>query len=275
MAQPARTRRLSRVPGPSVARPDRLDHHATDLKQFWPTGGPHWDALAVIDLEGALRPGVLLLEGKSYPEELYGSGCQAEARSREHIGIVRVPTLVQHGEEVLICGPYRCQAAPMSETCPEPEPHTSADPISDPDQAAGDAQPSRASEHGDIPLFGARKRAKELSAEAARLREQLERVGALSLLEVEERRAKVSAEIEQETERLEQERRDAAATLQREREEATAQARQELSSLQAEQRQLDARLSDLRADVVETEEVALLQEAGVYEYRHPLSDAVA
>jgi hypothetical protein len=95
------------------------------------------------------------------------------------------------------------------------------------------------------------------------------------LLEVEERRAKVSAEIEQETARLEQERRDAAATLQREREGATAQAREELSSLQAEHQQLDARLSDLRDEVVETEEVALLQEAGVYEYRHPLSDAVA
>lgn len=163
----------------------------------------------------------------------------------------------------------------MSETRPEPEPHTSAAPISDPDQAAADAQPSPLSEPGDIPRFGARKRAKELSAEVARLREQLERVGALSLLEVEERRAKVSAEIEQETERLEQERRDAAATLQREREEAGAQARQELSVLQAEQQQLDARLGDLRVEVVETEEVALLQEAGVYEYRHPLSDAVA
>jgi hypothetical protein len=163
----------------------------------------------------------------------------------------------------------------MSETRPEPDPHTSAAPSSYPDQAQGEAQPSRSIEHGDIPLFGARKRAKELNAEVARLREQLERLGGLSLLEVEERRAKVSAEIEQETARLEQERRDAAATLQREREGATAQAREELSSLQAEHQQLDARLSDLRDEVVETEEVALLQEAGVYEYRHPLSDAVA
>ncbi|WP_345456955.1 DUF4041 domain-containing protein [Actinoallomurus oryzae] len=34
-------------------------------------------------------------------------------------------------------------------------------------------------------------------------------------------------------------------------------------------------LADLRLQIVKTEEVALLQEAGVYEYQHPLSDAIA
>jgi hypothetical protein len=62
---------------------DRVDlgHHAADLKAFWPTGGPHWDALAVVKRPGSDRPGVLLGEGKSYPGELYGSGCQAEPGS--------------------------------------------------------------------------------------------------------------------------------------------------------------------------------------------------
>ena len=39
--------------------------------------------------------------------------------------------------------------------------------------------------------------------------------------------------------------------------------------------QVRAQLSQLRRDVVATTEEAVLQEVGVYEYRHPLSDAVA
>ncbi|WP_344193210.1 hypothetical protein [Acrocarpospora corrugata] len=35
------------------------------------------------------------------------------------------------------------------------------------------------------------------------------------------------------------------------------------------------RLHQVERQIVQTEETALLQEAGVYEYRHPLSDAVA
>ena len=54
-----------------------LGQHAAELKAFWPTGGPHWDALAVVRRPDDTRPGVLLVEGKSYPEEFYGSGCQA------------------------------------------------------------------------------------------------------------------------------------------------------------------------------------------------------
>ena len=48
---------------------DRVDlgAHAAGLKAFWPKGGPHWDALAVIRRPGQLHPGVLLAEGKSYP----------------------------------------------------------------------------------------------------------------------------------------------------------------------------------------------------------------
>lgn len=46
------------------------------LRQFWPDRGPHWDALAVVD-SPATRPGVLLVEGKSYPRELRGSGMKA------------------------------------------------------------------------------------------------------------------------------------------------------------------------------------------------------
>jgi len=53
-----------------------LQDTAKALRQFWPSGGPNWDALAVLG-NGARRDGVLLVEAKSYPEEVYGSGCRA------------------------------------------------------------------------------------------------------------------------------------------------------------------------------------------------------
>jgi hypothetical protein len=59
-----------------------LSQHAAELKAFWPSGGPHWDALAAVTVPGSNRPGVLLAEGKSYPGELYGSGCQAKPGSQ-------------------------------------------------------------------------------------------------------------------------------------------------------------------------------------------------
>ena len=64
-----------------------LDQYATDLAAFWPTGGPHWDALAVVAQSGKSGSGVLLVEGKSYPGELYGGGAGAKpgSSSRELI----------------------------------------------------------------------------------------------------------------------------------------------------------------------------------------------
>jgi len=63
-----------------------LDASARDLATFWPSGGPSWDALAIIsDLKSETRPGVILVEAKSHIPEIYGSGCQASARSRERI----------------------------------------------------------------------------------------------------------------------------------------------------------------------------------------------
>ena len=54
---------------------------AVDLAEFWPARGPVWDALAVVRNEGA-PAGVILAEGKSYPAEMRGSGCQAQPESR-------------------------------------------------------------------------------------------------------------------------------------------------------------------------------------------------
>jgi hypothetical protein len=56
-----------------------LDDHVNALTKFWPSrGGPHWDALAVVRLPDEPHAGIILAEGKSYPDEmLKGSGAGA------------------------------------------------------------------------------------------------------------------------------------------------------------------------------------------------------
>ncbi len=44
------------------------------LKHWWPRGGAHWDALAVVRNSAGEPRGVLLAEGKSYPAEMRGLG---------------------------------------------------------------------------------------------------------------------------------------------------------------------------------------------------------
>jgi hypothetical protein len=63
-----------------------LERLAPELAAFWPArGGPVWDGLARAHLRTG-GEGVLLLEGKSYPKELFGPGCTAKAnRSKQLI----------------------------------------------------------------------------------------------------------------------------------------------------------------------------------------------
>jgi hypothetical protein len=129
---------------------------------------------------------------------------------------------------------------------------------------AGVTSPAARLDDARVPLFGARRRVRELMVEVAELRLQLDRVGGLTLLEIERRRSQVAAELEEQRIRLERERAEAALALAAERAEAEAERKKVLGELEA-----------LRAEVVETREVALLQEAGIYEYRHPLSAAVS
>jgi hypothetical protein len=50
---------------------------AADLGKWWPHGGPRWDALARLEFEEG-EPGILLVESKSYPDEMYDkAGCDA------------------------------------------------------------------------------------------------------------------------------------------------------------------------------------------------------
>ena len=118
-----------------------------------------------------------------------------------------------------------------------------------------------------IPLFGARKMARallaevdslrtqsdQLKAQSDQMREQLSRLGALSVLQLEAKRADLERETAEQAARLQRERADAAETL----------------------RAANAQLDEVRRAIVATEDLALLQEAGIYRYRHPLTDAVS
>lgn len=111
-----------------------------------------------------------------------------------------------------------------------------------------------------VPLFGARKMARallaeieELKAERDQLREQLSKLGALSVLQLEAKRTDLEREIAEQASRLQRERAEAAEAL----------------------RALSSTLDETRKEIVATEDLALLQEAGIYRYRHPLTDAVA
>ena len=91
--------------------------------------------------------------------------------------------------------------------------------------------------------FGGRKqRIEELEAENADLRGWLQRLGGLDA-------PRIAAELER--------------------------IRSEVADAESRRRELHAELRRVRDSITETEDLALLQEAGVYEYQHPLADVVA
>lgn len=111
-----------------------------------------------------------------------------------------------------------------------------------------------------IPFFGARKIARELSSEVKRLRDlldnahqQLEILGIFTITQLREKKESLERDIIDQAARLHLEKTDALAAV------------DEAKIIEL----------DLRKRIVETEDLALLQEAGVYSYHHPLTDAVA
>ncbi|WP_254395075.1 DUF4041 domain-containing protein [Streptomyces sp. AC512_CC834] len=172
-----------------------------------------------------------------------------------------------------------------------------------PPQSVQPAQPVTASAPvpsqpaGGGGIFGRRRR--EAETEAARLGEQLRaREADADALRSENHRLLAeltavvgtdTARLVQETERIQRTHIGNLAELQRidavldakveaaaERAERDLQGtRQELQNLEAQTRETERRLTSARAGLVLTDELALMQEAGIYEYRHPLADAVA
>lgn len=111
-----------------------------------------------------------------------------------------------------------------------------------------------------ISFFGAKKVATQLAGQVTELRGRLDdansiinRLGAMSVLELESMRARLDKEIGIQREVIARERAEADA--------AVAAAREQLG--------------EVKKLIIETEDLALLQESGVYHYTHPLSDAVA
>ncbi len=111
-----------------------------------------------------------------------------------------------------------------------------------------------------VPWFGTRRLARSLMLEVAALRNerddlraQMARLGALSVIELEAKSKELEADIAAQRVRLEREREAAMTAVE----------------------VLKKQLAEARKAIVETEDLALLQEAGVYHYRHPLTDAVA
>jgi hypothetical protein len=111
-----------------------------------------------------------------------------------------------------------------------------------------------------IPWFGTRKLAKTLLDEVEKLRaerdalhDELTRLGGLTIIQLEAKRAQLESAIADQTARLEREKLTAAAAA----------------------NDLTVKLEEARKAIVATEDIALLQEAGVYDYRHPLTDVVA
>lgn len=112
----------------------------------------------------------------------------------------------------------------------------------------------------NIPWFGARRFARALQLEARAvaaecddLRKQLKELGALTILELEQRRSDLEKAVNEEEIRLQESR----------------------AKVEAQAKSFEAQIEGLRKTLVVTEEAALLQEAGVYQYRHPLTDVVA
>jgi hypothetical protein len=94
---------------------------------------------------------------------------------------------------------------------------------------------------------------KAIQAEHQKALRQLEAIGGLSIVEIDDRRRVLQTEVDA----------------------LKAQLVQERSEIEVAQRSLKAQTDEALRTIVETRETALLQEVGIYDYRHPLTDAVA
>ncbi|WP_083927553.1 DUF4041 domain-containing protein [Nocardiopsis prasina] len=162
------------------------------------------------------------------------------------------------------------------------------------------AHPAQPHVDTQIGVFGARAKARELASkvnqltdENTHLRSSLERLGLLEINEIEgvrdrlreeiaalegakeRRRVEIEEELrtsaEQTTQRLERSRK----TLQKKVEQLEAEERRQRARATADTRRHELRLDELREQIVVSEDMAALQEAGIYEYSHPLDDSVA
>ena len=107
------------------------------------------------------------------------------------------------------------------------------------------------------------------------LRSELARLGVLGVVELERRRDGLEAEVVEQQARLRTDLDRQAGDLATKARDAASRQAKDLAKINAEVATQQQRLSELRQQVVVTEESAILQEVGIYSYRHPLTDAAA
>ena len=136
-----------------------------------------------------------------------------------------------------------------------PQPvHSSGGPTSPPDEARHRQHNREVSAaHSKVPLFGARQYARDLEHRVTELQDKLRELGAMDAVELSNR----TEELRVAHQRTEAEQR---AELKRLKDKMAA----TVSNLRAAERHL-----------VDTKDTLALQEVGVYEYSHPLRDAIA
>lgn len=115
-----------------------------------------------------------------------------------------------------------------------------------------------------IPLFGARKTAQALVEENAHLRRELERLGALESVTIQEELGRARSAAEAERARLNA----ALADIRDETADEQAKIATAIQTLEAERTALALTVTDMT-------ETSMLQEIGIYDFSHPLDDAAA
>lgn len=151
-----------------------------------------------------------------------------------------------------------------------------------------------------IGMFGARAKARELASKVNRLvdenthlKSSLERLGVLEVTELENlrdrlgkeiaelgrakerRRAQIEEELRVSAERTTRELERSRKALQKKVEWLESEEKRQHARATADTRRHELRLDELRGRIVVSEDLAALQEAGIYEYSHPLDDSVA
>lgn len=137
--------------------------------------------------------------------------------------------------------------------------------------------PETASGSRDVKIgfFGARKVARSLAQEVEQLRADLDRLGVLDVVDLERRRDELTAEVEILTARSAEELAAHQRRLADESERAGNVQQRKVDTLVRKLEELEGRHRDLERQIVQTEDLAILQEAGIYSYRHRLGDSVA
>ena len=173
--------------------------------------------------------------------------------------------------------PAPSPASPAAPLSPTPNPAPPANPMTTtpPPAAAAPEADKR------VGMFGARKRLQEVEAELRQARDQEQRLKAQlaeAAARYDELRGKDAIAVENEIAAARRRLTELAAEAEAQAAE-NAQWRGEATKAWTEMQQrigsAQSELQGIRAQIVETQEIALLQEAGIYEYRHRLADSVA